>query len=195
MSYQGVIKDLARLKPIWLLLLGLAIGLGGGWAAHQQWNRYQLTKIVHHEGRSIGLWTKLAIAESALHAGSRYNIDPRLLLAIVKVESSFKPQAISQRDALGLMQIRLIALKEVGRHPGSAEKARQQLLQNISFNIEAGARYFDWLLKRYGGNIVKALLAYNRGPTVVRLNGRVPIIVGDNYVYKVLRAYVDYSAI
>jgi len=99
------------------------------------------------------------VAEAILSASRRAGIDPLLLLAIIEVESAFDPSARSNRNALGLMQVRPATLwREVERSGLEGDDPHDPEL-----NVAAGALYFRRLVMAFGPNDV-ALMAYNAGP-------------------------------
>lgn len=89
-----------------------------------------------------------------VRAARRYGIDPYLLHAMIKYESGFNAFAVSQKGAVGLCQLMPETAKELG--VTDPFDPRQ--------NIYGGARYYRWLLEKFGGNHYMALLAYNAGP-------------------------------
>jgi len=107
---------------------------------------------------------------------ARYSLNPHLLAAIVRVESSFNPRALSRKGACGLMQL----LPETARRFG----LRRKDLFDPTKNLEAGARYLKWLAGRFGEDPVRVLAAYNAGEGAVQRYGGVP-------PYKETRNYVD----
>ena len=93
------------------------------------------------------------------HAAKAYKLPLVLLLAVARGESDFEPLAVSDANAYGLMQI---------QWPGTAQHlgiAQLKELYDPCTNVDAGARYLKELLKRYDGNLHRALAAYNYGPT------------------------------
>jgi soluble lytic murein transglycosylase-like protein len=99
------------------------------------------------------------VAEAILAASRLAEIDPLLLLAIIEVESAFDPTARSDRNALGLMQVRPATLwREVERSGLEGDDPHDPEL-----NVAAGALYFRRLVRAFGPNDV-ALMAYNAGP-------------------------------
>ncbi|HVO19694.1 MAG TPA: lytic transglycosylase domain-containing protein [Anaeromyxobacter sp.] len=96
-----------------------------------------------------------AVAEEAAEA----SLDPALVLAIIEVESAWDPDAVSGREARGLMQLRQQALQAEARGGRlTSSDASDPLV-----NVRAGIRYFARLLGRFG-DAELALVAYNAGP-------------------------------
>ncbi len=90
-------------------------------------------------------------------AASQNKLNPELLKAVIRQESAFYPCVVSDKGAMGLMQLMpdTVDLFKVG---DPFDPAR---------NIEAGARYLKQLLARFKGDLKLALAAYNAGPEKV----------------------------
>ena len=86
-------------------------------------------------------------------------IDPLLVLALIAVESSFDPEALSDRGAMGLMQLRAPTLRRELERAGLAPNYPNDPIANV----QAGVRYLRRLLDAFGHEEV-ALMAYNAGP-------------------------------
>ena len=114
----------------------------------------------------------------------KYEVEPSLIRAIIKVESNFDPKATSSKGACGIMQLNEVTQKELG-------------LENpliLEHNIEAGIRYFKTLLDMYDNDLECALAAYNAGPTKVRQYGGVPPYrETKRHIKKVMRYYQQYK--
>ena len=94
-------------------------------------------------------------------------LDPALVKAIVAVESSFEPDAVSAKGAIGLMQI----IPETGARYGIVGDARrtvEQKLRDPAINLGVGTRYLHDLLALFQNDIELALAAYNAGEQTVR---------------------------
>lgn len=118
------------------------------------------------------------LAHIVLDAAQREGLEPRLLTAVIEQESAFRPCAVSQKGALGLMQLM----------PATAEQFGVRDPFDIQENIGAGARYLKALLTRYAGNLALALGAYNAGSAKVDEAGGVPAIPEtEAYVSEILR--------
>ena len=113
-------------------------------------------------------------------ASRKFDVDSRLLKAMIKAESDFDPRAISRKGAMGLMQI-------------MPENFKMLNLENPFDpwqNIRAGAQYFKKLYKRFNGKLALSLAAYNAGPTAVdRYKNIPPYQETEEYVRRVLRYY------
>ncbi len=109
---------------------------------------------------------------------SRYSLNPHLVAAIVRVESSFNPRALSRKGACGLMQL----LPETARRFG----LRRKDLFDPAKNLDAGARYLKWLAERFGQDPARVLAAYNAGEgAVLRYGGIPPFRETRNYVDRI----------
>lgn len=96
--------------------------------------------------------------ECFARAAASHQLPESLLLAVARGESNFDPAARSERDAVGLMQIRWPG---TSRHLGIVREAD---LYDPCTNVDAGARYLVELAARFNGNLHLALAAYNYGP-------------------------------
>jgi hypothetical protein len=130
-----------------------------------------------------GIWkTQLTehqiIDQNVQKAAAKYDLSPDLIRGVIRAESNFKVKAVSSAGAQGLMQLMPATAKELGVKNSF----------DIAQNIDGGAKYLRKMLDRFGGNIRKALAAYNAGPgTVIKYNGRVPYPETRQYVRRVLR--------
>ncbi len=122
--------------------------------------------------------------ENAVQAASqRFNIDPMLVMAVIKNESSFQPNAVSKAGAQGLMQLM----------PGTSKMLGVTNPFNITQNINGGTQYLSEQLKAYDNNLDFALAAYNAGPgSVNKYNGVPPYAETQSYVKKVKQTYLEY---
>ena len=119
-------------------------------------------------------------------AAEKYKLPEALLLAVMAVESNFDHRAVSEKGAVGLMQLM----------PGTAKDMYVADAYEPSQNIDGGARYLRILANQYGGDMVKTLAAYNAGPDAVRRAGEaVPDIPETReYVRKVVALYEAFKA-
>ncbi len=114
-----------------------------------------------------------------------YNVDPRLVKAVIRVESCFDRYAVSRVGAKGLMQLM----------PATAQRLGVYNVFNASDNIRGGIRYLRQMMDRFEEDMELALAAYNAGPQAVeKYQGIPPYRETQNYVRRVLDYYRRYSA-
>ncbi len=113
-----------------------------------------------------------------------YKIDPALVRAVIKAESSFDPQAVSYAGAQGLMQLMPVTAVNLDViNPFDPEE-----------NIEGGVRYLKYLMNLFKNDIKLALAAYHAGEqNVFKHNGIPPIPQTTDYIKKVLNFYREYG--
>ena len=115
-------------------------------------------------------------------ASKRFNVDPCLIKAIIKAESSFEPDAISESGAQGLMQLM----------PSTAKDMKVNNPFDPEENIFGGTKYFSLLLKKFKQNKRMAIAAYNVGATTVVNHDSVPPIPQTRrFVERVMEYYIE----
>ena len=107
-------------------------------------------------------------------------VSPALVLAVISVESSGRPAAVSTAGAQGLMQLMPATAARFG--VADAFQPRE--------NIRGGVAYLDFLLEEFNFDPVLAIAAYNAGEgAVTRNKGVPPFAETRDYVPKVLAAW------
>jgi hypothetical protein len=114
-------------------------------------------------------------------AANRSGLPPAFVESVAQVESALRPDAVSPKGAIGVMQLMPATARALDADPSDTAQ-----------NINAGVRLLRDLLIRYDGDVVKALSAYNAGEgAVTRYGGLPPYPETQNYVDKVLRTYIS----
>jgi len=115
------------------------------------------------------------------NAAQRYNLDADLIHCVIAVESNFDPQAVSPKNARGLMQLL----------PQTAALFGVKNIFDPEENVNAGSHYLRDLLTKYNNNLTLALAAYNAGPERVDQHGhRVPPYLETmKYVQRIAKSY------
>ncbi len=126
----------------------------------------------------------LELEQAVDRAAQQHHVQPALLLAVMKAESSFNPTAVSKAGAVGLMQL----------IPETAIRHGVHNLYDANDNITGGAKHLRYLLDRFHGNIRLALAAYNAGERKVdRYRQIPPYKETQDYVKRVLVYYRSYK--
>ncbi len=107
-------------------------------------------------------YEEIIVAES-----EAYNLSPTLIASIINTESHYKADAISNKNALGLMQIKYDTVLFLIEYYNLDEAVKEEDLFNPKTNIYYGCMYFNYLLNKFK-NINTTLAAYNAGETRVR---------------------------
>jgi len=141
--------------------------------------------------RDLGPQAVVALAQAVVDASRAHSLPPTLLVAVMEVESGFDPYAVSQKGALGLMQILPSTGIEVARRVGIPWRGPRTLFDPRA-NVRLGAAYLRELLDRYASLRV-ALAAYNEGPGQIESRLRGGASLPAHYAELVLGAYWERS--
>lgn len=142
-----------------------------------------------------------------LEYSKEYNLDPYLVASIINVESKFDKDAISQKDARGLMQIS----PSTGKWASEVlelENYKEDILFDPETNIRIGTWFLSTLFKEFDGNLDLVLAAYNAGSGNVNkwLNDEkyiddknnlaiIPFKETEEYLVRVNKSYKVYSTV
>ncbi len=137
----------------------------------------------------------------------KYKVEENLIFAVIKAESNFDKDAVSNRNAIGLMQLMEETAKDVAKKNGieiDSNNMKEELC-DVYRNIEIGTCYLATLLQRYQNKEI-ALAAYNAGigtvdgwmeKGIIQKDGsdieNIPYKETNNYVRKILRDYQIYE--
>src|SRR5690606_3685056 len=94
----------------------------------------------------------------------KYEVDPHLIAAIIRVESNFQTGRESHKGAVGLMQLMPTTAEWIIELTDMDKFTVQELKFNPESNIELGVWYIKHLLDRFDGDLIKSVAAYNAGP-------------------------------
>jgi soluble lytic murein transglycosylase len=170
-------------------------------------------------GRSLNLASQLPISQSERNyyryplaywelvqqKAQERELDPHLILALIRQESLFDPRARSPATALGLMQLIPPTAARVAKQLGLPAPTQEKLF-DPELNVSLGTQYLKDLLRRYSNNWFKAIAAYNAGEAAVdrwereivtddieEFVERIPYIETRGYVKLVLRNHRIYK--
>jgi soluble lytic murein transglycosylase-like protein len=113
-------------------------------------------------------------------SAGEHKVDPKLVHAIIQVESGYNTRALSRKGARGLMQL----------IPATAARFGVQNSFNPGQNIEGGVTYLKYLLDLFDGNVPLSVAAYNAGENAVLKKGGIPAYPETvDYVQRVTGLY------
>lgn len=140
----------------------------------------ELDKAMSMESRgAVGLNISGDTNSLIKEVAARYQVDPRLVAAVAQTESGGNQEAVSPAGAVGVMQLMPETAAGLGVNPYDKRQ-----------NIEGGAKYLRQMMDTFGGDVQKAVAAYNAGPQAVKeYNGIPPYRETQDYVNKVLDIY------
>lgn len=137
----------------------------------------------------------------------KYSVEENLIFALIKAESNFNSNAVSHRNAIGVMQIMEETAKDVANKSSikiDNDNIKEELLK-IDNNINLGTKYLSILLERYKSEEI-AVASYNAGigtvdgwisKGIIKADGtdieNIPYKETNNYVRKILRNYKLYE--
>jgi len=144
-------------------------------------------RIIRTKPKSyVGAFKKLAknkkkYAPIIAKAAKKYQVDEKLLHAVIQTESAYDVKAISSAGAVGLMQLM----------PATASRYGVSNRKDATENIDGGAHYIKDLFKMFDSNLDLVLASYNAGEGAVKKynNTIPPYPETQSYVKKVLRLY------
>jgi soluble lytic murein transglycosylase len=106
------------------------------------------------------------ISEMVYKESTRYNLDYRLVLALMKIESNFRDDAVSEKGARGLLQVKPSVAKFIAEDVGIKWRG-DETLDEPKENIRIGVHFFSKLIEDFQSTTM-ALHAYHVGPTRLR---------------------------
>lgn len=126
-------------------------------------------------------YSKQEISDIISKISAKHGVNEKLVRALIRQESGFNPNAVSKVGAAGLMQLM----------PKTAAGLGVKDVKDPVQNVDGGVRYLKSMMKKYNGNIILALAAYNAGPGAVDKYGGVPPYKEtQNYVKNILANYL-----
>jgi soluble lytic murein transglycosylase len=147
----------------------------------------EIAGILEKYSKDLDDETRIDLAEAIYEESVYYNHDPKFILALIAIESSFQNQSVSEQGAKGLMQLMPYVAESLAKELG-IEWDGDPTLFNPFLNIRMGIHYLSQLILDFD-DVRIALVAYNYGPTYVRSlierRERIPL----NYYHRILTAY------
>lgn len=126
----------------------------------------EIQTILERYQTGLGSEMKEQLANVIYEEAYRYNQDPKFILALIAIESEFQNWSVSQRGAMGLMQIMPYVGQTLAQELGIEWKGDHTLF-NPNHNVRIGIYYLSQLISDFK-DIRVALTAYNYGPTYIK---------------------------
>jgi soluble lytic murein transglycosylase-like protein len=131
----------------------------------------EMVAVLEKHQTGLANVTREELAEVIYEEALRYNQDPKFILALIAIESSFDNSSVSEKGAKGLMQMMPYVAQSVAHQMG-IEWTGDRTLFNPFLNVRMGIHYLSQLILDFD-DLGLAVAAYNFGPTYVRdLMGR-----------------------
>lgn len=146
-----------------------------------------ILEVLERQPTGLANVTKEELAEVIYEEATRYNHDPKFILALIATESEFYNWAVSEKGAKGLMQIMPYVAESLADELG-IEWSGDRTLFNPYLNIRIGIHYLSRLMLDFK-DVKTALTAYNYGPTYVRSLIERKERIPHHYSSKVLTVY------
>lgn len=131
---------------------------------HLAWRENRIIKTVNLNERSKSLSgeEKSRLAKTVSECSKLNGHDPFLLLALIEVESGYDKRAVSEKGAMGLLQVMPFVAREMA---GELDilLVNDNGLHDMETNVKLGSHYLAKMMRRYG-DLTMALEAYNLGP-------------------------------
>lgn len=164
-----------------------------GMISNEAKREYYITKAVKDISKNnsdLDSKSIYEISKTIYEESIKYNFNPLLITAIIKTESNFDPQAVSDSYAYGLCQVRRFIAQELAESIDIKWDGAEKTLFDPIKNIKIGVYYLS-ILNRDFNDLKTAVIAYNQGPYAVQElltnNQELP----NNYLDKVLDYYAN----
>lgn len=152
---------------------------------------HSIVQCLEEEKANVGGEKLQQIAHTILVESERYNVDYRLMLALIKVESNFVFNAVSSRGARGFFQIKPSLARYVSDDVGIQWRGAKTLDEPVK-NVKFGVYIFSKLVEDFD-NLKMALHAYHVGPSRLKSLISARKILDRTYSDLVLNEYANYK--
>jgi len=186
--YNRVKIDRDQFTEIYMQLQELT-----GMISNEVKREYYITKAVKDISKNNSTLDSKSIYEiskTIYEESVRYNFNPLLITAIIKIESNFDTKAVSDSYAYGLCQVRRFIAQELAENIGIKWDGAEKTLFDPIKNVKIGVYYLS-MLNRNFNDLKLAIVAYNQGPYNVQERLTNNQELPNNYVDKVLDYYAN----
>ncbi len=165
---RTLLLNLLRKVPLVIIIFALSLHFPSFISDLHQKDRMigEILEVIERHQTGLATVTKEELAEVIYEEAMRYNHEPKFILALISIESSFQNWSVSEQGAKGLMQIMPYVAESLSRELG-IEWNGDRTLFNPFLNIRIGSYYLFQLIKEFN-DLGIALAAYNYGPTYIK---------------------------
>ena len=152
-------------RPIAIVLIALAAVLAVSFTGQMLMNAYLAQRKQYHleEQKAIDRQYPIAYRELILSISGEYNISPALVTAVIRNESSFRPDALSSVGARGLMQLMPDTAEWIARKLRLDDEFHFDSMDDPATNIRFGCWYLNYLSSLFSGDPLCVVCAYHAG--------------------------------
>jgi len=154
----------------------------------------RISALIEQFDTNYNKYTITDIAYSIVEESVKNELDPYLMLAIIKTESSFNYKSVSRKGAIGLMQLLPNTAYYISDKVDDLSVQNKKEIFDPVVNIRLGINYFRYLLEKFEGNIELAIAAYNLGPKNVFRYISKGRKIPKFYYYKVMENYSELTS-
>lgn len=186
--YSQVKIDKEQFTEIYMQLQELT-----GMISKEVKREFYITKIVNNislYNNTLDSKSIYEISKTIYEESIKYNFNPLLITALIKVESNFEPKTISDSYAYGLCQVRRFIAPELAENIGIKWDGAEKTLFDPINNIKIGVYYLS-ILNRDFNDLKTAIIAYNQGPYKVQEQSTNNQELNQEYINKVLDYYAE----
>lgn len=186
--YSQVKIDKEQFTEIYMQLQELT-----GMISKEVKREFYITKIVNNislYNNTLDSKSIYEISKTIYEESIKYNFNPLLITALIKVESNFEPKTISDSYAYGLCQVRRFIASELAENIGIKWDGAEKTLFDPINNIKIGVYYLS-ILNRDFNDLKTAIIAYNQGPYKVQEQSTNNQELNQEYINKVLDYYAE----
>lgn len=152
---------------------------------------YRMLQASASEIANFGTTDTWGLAQTIWRESNKQSLDPMLVLAVIRVESEFRPTAVSPDGARGLMQVLPGVADALAEEAELESWEGARSLDDPTINVKFGTWYLGSLKEKFG-DLRIALTAYNRGPTWVEQQLETKVALPLEYPKKVLAVFRHY---
>jgi len=154
----------------------------------------KISTLIEQFDTQYSKYTITDIAFSIVEESVKNKLDPYLMLAIIKTESSFNYKSVSRKGAIGLMQLLPKTAYYISEKVDDLFVENKKEIFDPVVNIRLGINYYNYLFNKFNRNEEMAIIAYNLGPRNIYKYLAKGRNIPKFYYYKVMQNYAELTS-